>query len=66
MMNGRRSRNACLRPRPPAETRILSQVGGYSGVILVQKSVYSIVSKSPSMSKIFPSRIRMYHVYAFR
>jgi hypothetical protein len=35
---------------------------GYSGVILVQKSVYSMVSKSPTTSKIFPSRIRIYHV----
>lgn len=34
----------------------------YSGVILVQKSVYSMVSKSPTTSKICPSRIRMYHV----
>ena len=34
----------------------------YSGETLVQKSVYSMVSKNPTTSKIFPSRIRMYHV----
>ena len=68
----RQGREICLRPGPgrsvsrpnasPAKTQILSQVGGCSGVILVQKSVYSRVSKSPTTSKIFPSRIRMYHV----
>ena len=42
--------------------RFYLKVGGCSGVILVQKSVYSMVSKSPTTSKIFPSRIRMYHV----
>ena len=34
----------------------------YSGLILVQKSVNSIVSKNAITSTIFPSRIRMYQV----
>jgi hypothetical protein len=38
----------------------------YSGVTLVQKSVYSMVSKNPTTSWICPSRIRMYHEYVFR